>query len=108
MAGRRKGRDAASRRKRAEQAVDHLASLIDSSNHSNQTLGDSAARDLLRTTKRHGVGAPADLRSKICRTCQQTLVPGRNARVRIESRVRKTTCLDCGRVIRTKLTVEGE
>ena len=108
MAGRRKGRDAASRRKRAEKAVDHLASLIDGSNSSNQTLGDSAARDLLRTTKRHGVRAPAELRSKICRTCQQTLVPGRNARVRIEFRVRKTTCLDCGRVIRTKLTVEGE
>lgn len=108
MAGRRKGRDAVSRRKWAEKAVDHLATLIDGSNPSNQTLGDSAARDILRTTKRHGVSAPAELRSKICRTCQQILVPGRNARVRIESRVRITTCLDCDRVIRTRLTVEDE
>ncbi|MED5230984.1 MAG: hypothetical protein VYB30_01255 [Candidatus Thermoplasmatota archaeon] len=100
MTGRRKGRDSKKREKRAEDSINHLSKLILGSE---KEIADLAARDLLRTSKRHGVRADSKIRDLICRTCNTSLRPGQNARVRIQNGIQKLTCLDCDRVHRRKL-----
>jgi ribonuclease P protein subunit RPR2 len=45
------------------------------------------------------VPIPRELKRKFCKKCNHYMVPGKNCRVRIGSRVRYT-CLDCGHIMR--------
>ncbi|RLG33580.1 ribonuclease P [Methanosarcinales archaeon] len=55
-----------------------------------------------RIGMRHRVRIPRDLKQHMCRGCSVFLIPGKNARVRLQSRrgYITTTCLECGRVMR--------
>jgi ribonuclease P protein subunit RPR2 len=55
-----------------------------------------------RIEMRHRVRIPRDLKRSMCKGCSILLIPGRNARVRIQRRrgYITTTCLECGRVMR--------
>lgn len=105
MGGRRRGRDSSARNKKAMEAVEVLKEIIDNSSISDPNLAVTASRDLTRVLKRHSVQAPRDLRDKVCRSCGQPMVPGRNSRVRLNRGVQTTTCLNCGKVSRKRLNL---
>ncbi|MBO82718.1 MAG: hypothetical protein CL801_15040 [Citromicrobium sp.] len=108
MAGRRRARNAGTRQKRAQKAVEYLEEVLDGSTSSDPELAQTAVRDLRRVVNRHSVKAPADLREKACRGCGVPFVHGRNVRVRIDVGVRVTTCLGCGRVSRKRMNQDVE
>ena len=95
----RRGRRNDSKRKsRASEAIDHLSSILQSSKENDEESVNSAARDILRIGKRHGVRADSKTSRLICRGCSSALIPGRTARTRIRSRALIVTCSNCGRV----------
>lgn len=49
-----------------------------------------------RIAMRYQTGLPVGLRDRICRSCTEPLVPGRTARIRVETGAVRTTCLGCG------------
>lgn len=53
-----------------------------------------------RIAMRYQVSLPTDLRRRICRSCDELLVPGRTARVRVSQGRVAVTCLRCGSVRR--------
>ena len=93
-------KDASRRRLRAADAIGHLSDVLTENVHSDIDVADIAARDILRTSKRHGSRPDTSISTLICRSCEAALVPGRNARVRIKNGYRITTCLTCGGVRR--------
>jgi len=97
MAGRRRARNFAARKNLAEESISHLSNLL---LHPENELANSAARDLIRISKRHGVRVSKENRSLICRTCKSNLRPGYNARIRLVGSNRKITCINCNRVYR--------
>ncbi len=46
---------------------------------------------------------PRRYRDRVCSSCHHLLVPGSNARVRVDEGVRTVTCKDCGHVMRHPL-----
>lgn len=101
MSRSRRGRDSRNRKKKAEESIEYLSSLI---LESDKDISNLAARDLLRVSKRHGVRAESKVRGLICRSCNSILRPGDGSRIRIHNGVRRLTCLECGRVHRSSLS----
>ena len=97
-----------SRRKaRASEAIDHLSSIVNSPDDYDEESVNSAARDILRIGKRHGVRPDANTSRLICRSCSSALIPGRSATTRIRSGTVIVTCNNCGRVTRTSTESQG-
>jgi ribonuclease P protein subunit RPR2 len=53
-----------------------------------------------RIGMRYQVSAPSVWRRRVCRGCNDLLVPGINARVRMRAGCQVVTCLSCERVMR--------
>lgn len=49
---------------------------------------------------RYRVRIPKDLKLRFCKNCNSFLVPGRNARVRLNGNYIITTCLNCNKPMR--------
>ena len=97
----RRGRRNDSKRKsRASEAIDHLSSIIQSPEQNDDESVNSAARDILRIGKRHGVRPDSNTSRLICRGCSSALIPGRTSVTRIRSGIVIVTCSNCGRVTR--------
>jgi len=97
---RRTRRNDSKRKARASEAIDHLSSILkDHRDHDEESV-NSAARDILRIGKRHGIRPDSSTSRLICRGCNSALIPGRNARTRINSGFVIVTCINCGRVTR--------
>lgn len=103
MGGRRRGRSSSTRNKRAKEAIEVLEGIIDNSSIPDPTLAATASRDLMRVVKRHSVQTPHEFREKVCRSCYQPMVHGRNTRVRLSRGLQTTTCLNCGMISRKRL-----
>ncbi|MAQ56731.1 MAG: hypothetical protein CMA47_00750 [Euryarchaeota archaeon] len=97
----RRGRRNDSKRKaRASEAIDHLSSILQSPENNDEESVNSAARDILRIGKRHGIRPDISTSRLICRGCNSALIPGRTSRTRIRSGTVIVTCSNCGRVTR--------
>ena len=94
---------AKNRRKNAQIAVNQLSSIMLRYNEIELEIVDSAARQLISVGKRHGVRANSEVTRLICRFCKKSLIPAKNARIRINSGRIVTTCIRCNRVYRSKL-----
>jgi len=53
-----------------------------------------------RIAKRTNVRIPKTLKRRFCKRCNEYLIPGYNARVRIKNKVILITCLKCGKIKR--------
>lgn len=102
MSRRRRGnaRRANQRRQRAVSTQTQLESILKMPTNHDSNAVNSAARDLLKLGRKHRLGLPIGRRSWICRSCETSLRPGVNARVRVIEKMWKITCLSCGRVNR--------
>ena len=101
VAGRRRsGFKKSNRKKIAASAILHLSSVLESSNLQSSKVYDSAARQILGISKKHGVRPSSEIKRKICRSCKISLTPGINSRVRVSSKKLIITCLECGRMER--------
>tara|TARA_B100000214_G_C23835862_1_gene566437 strand:+ start:240 stop:536 length:297 start_codon:yes stop_codon:yes gene_type:complete len=91
------------RRKNAQKAVSQLSSIILNYRNNDLEIIDSAARQLISVGKRHGVRAQSNVTKLICRDCKKSLIPGKTARIRINSGQIITSCIRCNRVSRSRL-----
>ncbi|DAC27891.1 MAG TPA: hypothetical protein HA330_00340 [Candidatus Thalassarchaeaceae archaeon] len=102
----RRSRNRRIRDERAQKAVDELSTIL-----LNHDLSDrvriTAARDLVRTARRHNSRLPDSIRHWICRSCHNPMLPGAGARIRIRCGFRITTCTICGQIRRFPIK-EGE
>ncbi len=91
----RRGRNRRLRDERAQTAVEGLTTIL-----LDRELPDkiriTAARDLVRTARRHNLRLPDSIRHWICKSCHSPMLPGGSARIRIRSGFRITTCTICG------------
>ncbi|MBI87660.1 MAG: hypothetical protein CMB67_01345 [Euryarchaeota archaeon] len=108
MAGRRASKRKSARRVGAKEAVSKLSETLVESLQSNTEIANNAASQILSLGKKYGVRPNSAIRRIICRTCMQSLVPGKSSRVRIHSKTIKTTCLRCERVTRKALELDGD
>ena len=97
---RRARKNHSKRKARASEAIDHLSSIVQAPEDNDEELLNSAARDILRIGKRHGIRPNSTTSSLICRGCNSALIPGRTARTRIRSGTISVTCNNCGRITR--------
>ncbi len=98
--GRRSRRSRINRRDGAKLAMSSLSRAFEEGILNSPKMSDNAARHILFLGKKHGIRPESKVRRLICRTCRQSLIPGRTSRVRIASKRITTTCLRCGRVNR--------
>ena len=84
-------KDARRRSLRAADAIGHLSDVLTENVHSDIDVADIAARDILRTSKRHGPRHEASISNLICLSCEAALGSGKNGRVRIKNGYRVTT-----------------
>ncbi|MDP6870346.1 MAG: hypothetical protein QGI21_06205 [Candidatus Poseidoniaceae archaeon] len=97
--GKKRSKAKARRRELAISAQEHLSKVAgDVSMPMIARL--NAAKHLVKTSSRHRLPLPVKQRHWICRGCKSLLIPGNNARVRIRSGQRITTCVECGRIRR--------
>ena len=104
----RRSRRKSDRRRGAEEAVRQLSEILVECLQSNTEIANNAASQILSIGKKHGVRTDSSIKRAICRTCMQSLVPGKSSRVRIHSKTIKTTCLRCGRIKREAIELDGE
>ena len=97
---RRNRRKDSKRKTRASEAIGHLSSIVQAPENNDEESVNSAARDILRIGKRHGIRPDPTTSSLICRGCSSALIPGRTARTRIRSGTITVTCRNCGRITR--------
>ena len=83
-------------KKRAFESQNHLEKILISPWEHSPVVVDSAARDMLRISRRHRLGLPKGRRAWICRGCKVALRPGINSRVRVRNKNQYVTCLSCG------------
>ena len=95
----RRSRNRRVREQRAQSSVDELTTILLNHNLSNR-VRTIAARDLVRTARRHNLRLPDSVRHWICRSCQNPMLPGVGARIRIRRGFRVTTCAVCGHIRR--------
>ena len=88
------------RKRRVENAIEQLSSVIDTLPKQSMKVQHSAARQIIAIGKKHGVRPNSHVKRQICRSCKKSLSPGINSRVRISSKKLIITCLECGRMIR--------
>ena len=100
MRGKKGNRRSIGRKEVAKMAVEHLSDVIIENLPHNPEIADNAAKHLINVGKKHGIRADPKMRRLICRTCKQSLVPGKTSRVRINSGIITTSCIRCGRVQR--------
>ncbi len=79
----------------ATEAIEDLHRVLNENNE--QILYDASARLILRIGKKHGARMKNYTGISICRSCNIAMVPGRNSKVRIRSKLIKYTCGICGR-----------
>ena len=65
-----------------------------------ESIVESSSKLLWNISRRHRQPMPYEIKHWICRGCKKLLRPGVNARVRFGDKVRKITCLDCGKIRR--------
>ena len=97
---RRNRRKDSKRKTRASEAIGHLSSIVQAPENNDEESVNSAARDILRIGKRHGIRPDPTTSSLICRGCSSALIQGRTARTRIRSGIITVTCRNCGRITR--------
>lgn len=102
----RRGRNRRLRVERAQTAVEGLTTILLDSNLPNQ-IRITAARDLVRTAKRHNLRLPDSIRHWICKSCHAPMLPGAGARIRFSRGFRITTCKTCGHLRRLPIK-DGE
>ena len=91
----RKGRNRRLRDERAQTAVEGLTTILLNRDLPNQ-IRVTAARDLVRTARRHNLRLPNSIRHWICKSCHSPMLPGAGAHIRIRRGFRITTCAICG------------
>ncbi|MGB1435874.1 MAG: hypothetical protein ACPG68_03245 [Candidatus Thalassarchaeaceae archaeon] len=91
------------RKKNASESLLFLSNILNEDNLTHPILSDSAARSILRLSKRHGVRANNKIYQKICRKCHVSLVPGKSSRIRISNGFILNTCITCHRIYRFRL-----
>ena len=101
---RRARRNDSKRKVRASEAINHLSSIIQAPEDNDDESVKSAARDILRIGKRHGIRPDPSTSRLICRGCSYALIPGRTARTRVRSGTVTVTCSNCGRITRRSTT----
>ncbi|MBJ28756.1 MAG: hypothetical protein CMB61_01690 [Euryarchaeota archaeon] len=97
---RRSRRTRINRKDGARLAMNSLSRVFERGISNSSKISDNAARHILFLGKKHGIRPTPKVRRLICRTCKESLIPGRTSRVRIASKRITTTCLRCGRVNR--------
>jgi len=97
---RRARKNHSKRKSRASEAIDYLSLIVQAPQDNDEELVNSAARDILRIGKRHGIRPNSTTSSLICRGCTSALIPGRTARTRIRLGTITVTCGNCGRITR--------
>ena len=97
-------RNDSKRKARASEAIDHLSSILNAPESNEDESLNSAARDILRIGKRHGIRPESMTSRLICRGCSSALIPGRTSRIRIRSGTLIVTCNNCGRISRRSTT----
>tara|TARA_B100000676_G_scaffold308540_1_gene369603 strand:- start:2207 stop:2530 length:324 start_codon:yes stop_codon:yes gene_type:complete len=105
---RRTRRGDSKRKARASEAIDYLSSILHTPEDNDEESVNTAARDILRIGKRHGIRPEASTSRLICRGCNSALIPGRSARIRIRSRTVTVTCSICGRITRINAPNRGD
>ena len=95
----RRGRNRRVRDQRAQRAVEELTTILLNQSLSDRVRG-SAARDPVRTARRHNFRLPDSIRHWICRSCHNPMLLGAGARIRIRCGFRVTTCTICGHIRR--------
>ncbi len=95
------------RKARASEAIDHLSSILQAPWDNDEELLNSAARDILKIGKRHGIRPNSTTSRLICRGCNSALIPGRTARTRIRSGNIAVTCSNCSRITRRITEKQG-
>lgn len=88
------------RRERAENAQNYLARIISERKNHDPEFTDTVTKQMWKIGLRHRIGLPNTHMHWICRRCRVLLRPSFNARVRIRSGIRITTCLRCGYIRR--------
>lgn len=61
---------------------------------------ESSSKLLWNISRRHRQSMPYEIKHWICRSCKNLLRPGVTARVRLKGKIRKITCLKCGKIRR--------
>lgn len=80
----------------AEERIDRLADLAaEAAREGEFELSRSYVRRARRVAERHRLPLPARFKRFTCDACDVALIPGRNARVRLQDGHVVTTC-DCG------------
>ena len=92
-----------SRQQRAILAQKYLVEILDKPKDKSKELLKSASKQMWKTSTRHRIGLPNELKYRFCRNCKNLLYPGVNSRIRIRSKVRCITCDVCGTTKRKNL-----
>ncbi len=95
MPARRRSKDSIRRKNRSSEAISKLSKIILSPDIYSYRIRDTAARDILRLSKRHGQSNESISRILICRSCQSVMRFGNDSRIRIRKNSLITTCLRC-------------
>lgn len=86
----------------AEERIKRLFELADrrAREGEERQLADRYIELALKIGMRHNVSIPSELKKRFCSECQSFLVPGRNCRVRINSKKDNVNycCIECGNV----------
>ena len=90
-------------KRQAAVAAKTLLELAASTAKDDLDLAKQQAASARRLMLRYNVRFGWDLRRFYCHGCKQLVVPGVNARVRLEGGFVLTTCKNCGRVNRKSL-----
>ena len=96
MSRRSRSRNAKIRKARAINSRNHLEGILKEPWNQPDSSVHSAAKDILKLSKKHRLGLPHGRRSWICRDCKLALRPGVNASVRVRGKIWRITCLSCG------------
>lgn len=99
-------KDRAKHRKIARERIDILFTLAREEFRRNRERSHAYARLAWRIALRYNVGLPKKWKLHFCRGCKHFLMPGDNARVRLNKGRVVITCLECGRIRRIPMTRE--
>lgn len=84
----------------ARQRIERLFHMAERVYEERPDLADRYVDIARRISMRHKVSMPSDLKRSICKQCYGYLVPGSNARVRVDGKNVVITCLRCGGIRR--------
>ena len=96
----RKNRIKKSRHQRALSAQHYLMGILEEPKEKSEDFLKNVSYQLWNISTRHRIGLPNELKNRFCRSCKKLLYPGINSRIRIRSKVRYMTCIECGTIKR--------